>query len=134
MKLFIPLVGMHFRPPAQQVLASLALGTEVLLYPEPDNQYDSNAVRVVVDLPNIDVKTPILDAMLTGTGFRVSDIIMGPLQLGYLAATGGKPAQGGPGNVEALLIMSGGKYQARLSALPDGRPSVEIQDGHELPA
>lgn len=135
MKLSIPLVGMHFRPPAAQVLAALPLGTTVQLIPEPSNEYDRNAVRVVVDLHEVGYKTAVLEAMLTGTGFTLAEVASQPLQLGYLAATGGKPAQGGPGNVEALLMMSALEmdaetalppFQGKLSCLPDGRPSVEI--------
>lgn len=129
MKLSIPLVGMHFRPPAAQVLAALPLETEVALLPEPDNEYDSNAIRVVVNMAKFpENKILILEAMLTGTGFTAQELINdGPFMLGYLAATGGKPARGGPGNKEALDFMSGGPIIARTSAAPEGHPTVVLE-------
>lgn len=129
-KLSIPLVGMAFRPPASQVLAALPLGTAVDLLPEPDNQYDSNAVRVVVDMAAFpENKVLILETMLTGTGYTAFELMReGPFMLGYLAATGGKPARGGPGNIEALLRMSAPEsYRAVLGAAPEGYPTVTIE-------
>lgn len=125
MKLSIRLVGMHFRPPAKQVLMALPMGTEVSLIPEPDNQYDSNAVRVVVDMDAIASGPKImLDAMLAGTGHPVPQ---GQFMLGYLAASGGKAAKGGHGNVEALMLLGdSNEHIARIAAAVDGAPTVEI--------
>lgn len=142
MKLSIPLVGMHFRPPAAQVLAALPLGTTVYLVREPSNERDPNAVKVVADVQNSDVKTHVLEALLAGTQFTVNEVMGQPVWLGYLAMTGGKPAAGGPGNVEALMLMSAAetkmklevdveahwkRYSGKLSCLPDGRPSVDME-------
>lgn len=129
-RLSIPLVGMHFRPPANQVLAALPIGTPVQLIPEPDNPVDKNAVRVVADLADFPPgRMLMLEAMLMGSGYSAPDLIaQGPFMVGYLAATGGKPARGGPGNVEALLLMSGeASYTAKLGAAPQGHPTVEIE-------
>lgn len=121
MKLSIPLVGMQFRPPAAQVLSVLPIGTTLKLVPEPENPKDSNAIRVVVDLDEISSGVRImLDAILDPAP-------KGIFWLGYVAATGGKPARGGPGNVEALLLMSAHEhFYAKLGAAPEGYPTVEL--------
>ena len=45
---FYPIVGMHFRPPAQSMLNALPLGAEMLLVRERTNAYDQNAVMVMI--------------------------------------------------------------------------------------
>lgn len=42
------LVGAHFRPPAKALLAFLPTGCPLALRPEPTNEYDENAVQVVL--------------------------------------------------------------------------------------
>lgn len=49
-----PIVGARFRPPAQALINSLAVGTPLTVIAEPDNQYDPNAIAVWLytkDLP-----------------------------------------------------------------------------------
>lgn len=41
-----PIVGMHFRPPAQSMLNAAFAGIGMLLVREPSNPYDSNAIQV----------------------------------------------------------------------------------------
>lgn len=126
----IPLVGMHFRPPAKEVLSVLPLGTELMLVPEPTNQYDMNAIAVVIDMAEFPVnRLPVLDAILREP-FDASELCaQGPLQLGYLAATGKKTAMGGPGNVEALNLISVHgleNIEAKLASAPEGHPVVTL--------
>lgn len=130
-KISVALVGMHFRPPAKEVLSVLPLGTSLILQPEPENQYDMNAVAVLIDMPG---EFPVhlfglLDAVLPKTpgSLNAHDICGGGLfHLGYLATSGRKTAQGGPGNVEALLVMSAYDITAKLGSAPAGYPTVEI--------
>lgn len=125
--LSIPLVGMHFRPPAKEVLSLLPLGTELILHPEPDNQYDSNAVAVLFNMQNFPVQQISMLEALIGYGFNIHELMEQEFfHLGYLAATGGKPARGGPGNTNALMLMSVGEYRAILGSAPEGYPVVNI--------
>lgn len=136
MTLTIPLVGQNFVPPARQVISVLPLGTKLFLYPEDDNEYDSNAVRVVVDMADYPIiKLPLLQTALLGTNFDACELcIQGPLKLGYLAATGKATAKGSPGNQGARLLASTmdngfNGLEATLSAAPDGSPQVVITNG-----
>lgn len=52
------LVGAHFRPPAKALLAFLPAGCPLALRPEPTNEYDENAVQVVLRTA---ILIPILD-------------------------------------------------------------------------
>jgi hypothetical protein len=46
----LPIVGAKFRPPAQEVLALLPAGAELLLRRQPDNPHDGNAVQVLLPI------------------------------------------------------------------------------------
>lgn len=46
--LTFPIVGANFHPPATQILKLLPLNTPLVLYPEPDNPYDPNAIAVYI--------------------------------------------------------------------------------------
>jgi chemotaxis response regulator CheB len=124
---------MGFHPPARQVLSVLPLNTDLELIHEATNEYDPNAVRVVVDMGKYPVsKMEALHEVLRDTGFNASEICAkGVLHLGYVAASGKPTARGGPGNVEVLMLASakGGlqSLQSKLSAFPDGSPAVVIE-------
>lgn len=50
----VPVVGMHFRPPAKPLMSVLPQGCPLVLEREPQNEYDPQAVRVLVltkDIP-----------------------------------------------------------------------------------
>lgn len=130
-KLSIPLVGMHFRPPAKEVLSVLVNGTELILRPEPTNEYDMNAVMVLVDMAEFPVAKIDLLQVVIGNKWDACEICaQGLFQLGYLAASGAKTAKGGPGNGEFLLLASSigqDNLEARLGNAPEGYPVVNIQ-------
>lgn len=88
---FVPLVGMHFRPPAKAILAVLPARTKLRLVPEPDNPHDPNALRVEVatsDIPNSDAAREQLNSDALPFGFTVEDILgEASWHLGYVKAT-----------------------------------------------
>ena len=43
------IMGAHFRPPAKPILQNLQSGCPLLIIPEPENQYDSNALAIHVE-------------------------------------------------------------------------------------
>lgn len=47
-KLTAYIVGMHFRPPAKDVVNLLPAGTPLLIQREPSNEYDEFAVKVIL--------------------------------------------------------------------------------------
>jgi hypothetical protein len=52
------------------------------------------------------------------------------MHLGYLAASGKKTAKGGPGNAEALFMISVyglENIEARLGSAPEGYPTVNLR-------
>lgn len=141
-----PIVGTHFRPPAKQVLQVLPLGTLVQLEAEPDNPYDSDACKIMFnpaalgDLPQDQQER--LEFLLTGSGWGLEDLLAQgePLQLGYVAKSGGKPLEklkmagnNAYGNAELweVLNRAGAAERAaalanfKLTALLDGSPAVE---------
>lgn len=45
-----PMVGMHYRPPANALVQVLPVNTRMTLMAEPYNEFDSNAIGVWVDM------------------------------------------------------------------------------------
>lgn len=128
-----PLVGMFFRPPAQQVTASLPLGSPLWIEREPTNAYDPNACKVL--LPAFSADGPYSDiyAQLYELGLEdgqekefssqwYKHAMTDPLFLGYVSAK--------TGHAEALVTLM---RERGISALPatysltmDGKPQVEF--------
>ena len=127
MPISIPLVGMRFRPPAEHIVTALPLGSPLILYPEPENQYDHNAVAVLFDMREFPASKVELLATLLPPQFDVHELVeQGHVHLGYLAATGNKTAKGGPGNIEALQVIECYEYDATLDLALEGYPTVKI--------
>lgn len=133
-KLTISLVGMHFRPPAKQLISVMPAGAQLRLVPEPENPYDPKAVQVwgkVWEIPPGQYTT--LESALVGTGHDIWEVReQNEFQLGYLADSDGKATRGKPGNREAAVLAGGVGWsglQARLGFDPDGKPTVELENG-----
>lgn len=96
------IVGAHFRPPAKALLACLPAGHPLFLRPEPTNEWDENAVQVVLrtsSLPDL-LSEPFirdeLERQLSGQGSDVESVLgEAEWHLGYLpkAAKGNSALQ-----------------------------------------
>lgn len=130
-----PLVGARQRPPAQALLEALPAGAQLGLQPEPENPYDSSAVRVMVGPEEISWSQE-LEEKLEGYGFTREELeAVELIQLGYLAASGGKPLEkarqavdgaGLVGNAEVLEATAGQVFEAMLGFSMSGAPEVRI--------
>ena len=92
----LPIVGARFRPPASGLLSVLGAGSKLLVRREPDNQYDANALQVLVrhevldELPNQQLQSAVEGFGFTTNGDgRVCDPVSqqelpGPIHLGYI--------------------------------------------------
>lgn len=72
-----PIVGAHFRPPAKALLACLPAGHPLYLRPQPDNEYDENAVQVLLrstTIPTDEFLCDELETQLSGQGFSLEDV------------------------------------------------------------
>jgi len=80
-----PIVGMHFRPPAKALVAALPSGTPLLLEPEPTNQYDPFAVKVLVDLSDMyDDFWDEIDQALGLAGVEKDELLEAPRHIAYI--------------------------------------------------
>lgn len=134
------IVGSHFRPPAKQVLAHLASGTELILVEDNENAYDAAAVRVNFDPKLIpESEFPTLEHELLEAGITLEQLMSGgDIQLGFIPAQEGKPLAkirvtepGCLGNLEVREIMGNGgeseqPYKALLDFAADGSPRLAI--------
>lgn len=133
------LVGAFARPPAGAILAGVPRGTLVELRPEPENPYDPGAVAVWISTAGLRADPGAaarVEEELLNFGQTLGDL-EAEVQLGYLAAAGGKPlrkaAEQGleyASNQEAvgLAARAGGwdRVVALLAFGPNGENTVEI--------
>ena len=116
-----PIVGGHFRPPANGILATLRGGAPLTLIPEPSNEYDPNAVKVVwysAYLPVEDMTT--MDDNVLGFGFSVQDIKdVDEWHLGYV-----------PRGLAAVLApeLNGQTRDGVLGFDAKGKPMIIVED------
>lgn len=124
---FVPLVGMHFRPPAKAILAVLPAHTPLRLVPEPDNPHDANALAVHVasaDIPNSDAAREQLNSDALPFGFTVEDILgEASWHLGYVARTHAEWLA----PIIATKNPQEGSWLCELAFDATGKPAVKIE-------
>lgn len=136
MSLLVPLVGMHFRPPAKWVLEHLPANTELRLVPEPENPYDPKAIKVLVEPRFIpESQHEALREKLLGTGYDLDELLAlgSPIWLGFVGDSEGKLCReaGLPGNgdVAGMARDRGCEVADLLASLGfqlDGKPAVHV--------
>jgi hypothetical protein len=108
-----------------------------MLMPEPDNPYDSSAVKVLLPVTSLPDSVKAID--LDGTGYTMEELVSAgePIQLGYLAAVANRQLaqrqmQGEQlvSNVEILnaVGLTGDLWpcQAKLLFAIDGQATVQV--------
>ena len=135
------LVGSYHRPPAKSILEHLPTGAPLVLQAEPENPYDAGAIKVLLDPADAIPKEqyqPLADK-LPLQGYTLEQVMSGgPLQLGYLAATGGKPLAKGQQAIGQGLSLAGNSEfapwvptdtgaEARLAFGPGGELLVQLR-------
>jgi hypothetical protein len=117
-----PIVGARFRPPAQAIIQSLGVGSPLWLRPEPDNQFDSNAIAVW--FKTSDLSPGSLEELgnnLPGYGMDLEEVRAEPeWQLGYL-----------PARIAKGLNLTE-EVRGQLTFDAKGGPGVEVEE--EIPA
>jgi hypothetical protein len=143
MNIFLsPIVGAFYRPPAKTILSLLSAGHELILDPEPDNPYDSDAIKIGVKLnsimvPESDVERIRDELMRYGCTWEdlqkdeFGELVEDPiLHLGYVPRSGAKTAKidGEPslGNKEIGQIIGQPDWRATLTFSPMGQVLVQI--------
>lgn len=122
-----PIVGMYFRPPAQAIIDVLPSGCALILEPEPTNEYDPNALRILVETKNIpEGKHEMLDERALSFGFALEDILAEKRwHLGYLPKTIAAKICGSiPGAVPGTLSFNGS----------DGKPLFTLRTSEDKPS
>lgn len=134
-----PLVGMRFNPPAEIIVGNVPRGTVLVIQPEPENPWDSAALKVLLDLRSLSVQvlTEHLAPALAERGSDIHEIMHQEgefFTLGHVGATGRGPClkAGLPGNLEAKQAMdSMAAPKVTLAFMPSGLPVVHIEEGGE---
>lgn len=128
-----PIVGMAFRPPANDVVMLLPVGAKLALIREPDNPHDPDAIKVL--LLDFDENGPyaelfehlgeMAEADTYGHLKWSMDALTNPLHLGYIAnssKTGGKFA-----SELCSFIMPGEQKAAELVYNAAGKPQAQFE-------
>ncbi len=107
--LLSPIVGTSFRPGASRhALENACNGAKLFLEPEETNEYDSNAVKVI--LPDFHTETE--------------------QHIGYIPAPTNKILKSHPyysSNIAVLSIISTPGWKCSLTFSPSGQPLVQLQ-------
>ena len=133
MNFLAPIVGMAFRPPAGAVLSALPFSTPLLLRRQPSNEYDSNAVQVLLEGFTPDgafaaefdacLSLAIDDEAELSRGQWHKSALTNPLHLGYVKAKDGPAAQ-----IAGIMDASGvTSLHAKLFATETGQPAAEFK-------
>ena len=91
------LVGTYFNKPAGTLLKCLPDGARVELIGDPDNPYDADAIKVVLEAPHLALRLARLESSeiqeeLLGQGWNLEDVLaQSAIMLGHVGASGGKP-------------------------------------------
>lgn len=126
-----PLVGMRFRPPAEDVVNTLPGGTELRVEFQEDNPYDSDALAVFLDGFEPGGKNEAIHKQLTDFFTQQGEmdklqLFVSPLMLGFVAnseKTGGKWAS----TVKSYMNLDGRRsVPAKLAFDAQARPALEF--------
>lgn len=128
-----PIVGMAFRPPANDVIMLLPVGAKLQLVREPDNPHDADAIRVL--LLDFDENGPyaelfehlgeMAEADTYGHLKWNMESLTNPFHLGYIAnspKTGGKYA-----SEICNLVLPEQVLEAELVYSASGKPLAQFE-------
>lgn len=128
-----PIVGMAFRPPAQDVIMLLPVGAKLHLVREPDNPHDPDAIKVL--LLDFDENGPyaelfehlgeMVEADTYGHLRWTVESLTNPFHLGYIAnspKTGGKFA-----SEICAWIVPDERKEATLVYSASGKPQAQFE-------
>jgi hypothetical protein len=125
------IVGAYFRPPAPQVLSALPSGHALVLVPEPGNEFDPHALRVMLNTHELAPGTrDNMSHALEGTGYDVDELDT-LVHLGYVASTRNKLLTGRTdvmSNEQIIAALAGHEapWTSTLMFDTSGRPQVVI--------
>jgi hypothetical protein len=117
--MIVPLVGMYFHPPAEDVVGLLSGDTELEIVRQPDNPHDPNACQVLLHgFCEGGRHQDLYDQFSTHEG------VTNPLMLGYIGAKTGHAKL----VAKAMDDLGHTSWLGELTFLPDGKPAVNLGD------
>lgn len=113
----LPMVGMHYRPPAKAIVDNLRVGTPLHLRAEPDNPYDPNAIQIFIK--GIDIPEDYdLDQALNGYGTNLAETrARFEIHLGYVPR----------GLAATFNLIKDKDYPGPTGSTPAGNPRSELR-------
>jgi len=118
----LPIVGYFFRPPAKALCAALRPGAALIAVREPQNEFDPNAIRVIVTSAEVLAQSDsaTLTTLCAEYGFSLDDIRDAESwHLGYI-----------PAAIAATIaprIEIGVDYPGQFALSPAGKPMIDIE-------
>jgi hypothetical protein len=126
----LPIVGMHFRPPAKVILAQLKGDCPLIIRPEPENPHDANALQVLVQTSSLSDHADLenMALLLPNMGFSLEDVLaQEEWHLGYIPRVNAEeiaPLFSGQTVSGKLCFDVSGKAQVRFD-LPTAEPLID---------
>lgn len=116
------IVGAYFRPPAKGLLSALGNDTPLLVRREPSNEYDGNAIKVVMTTSELmKIDGSVVEKAIEGFGFTLADLAReDEWQLGYIPR-GDASAIAGRMDENNVVELS-----ATLGFSIEGKPQVKF--------
>lgn len=115
----IPLVGAFYRPPAKSILQASPSGMRLYLIPEPQNEYDQNAIAVNIRVSELPAdRMEVLRDLLPSQGFEWEEIAqIDSVHVGYVKKEWAAEIKQGGWPIGA----------ARLDYSADGKPQIVME-------
>lgn len=130
-KITLMLVGAHFRPPATQILEWLSGGAKFVLVPDPENQYDAQAIRACLDPREIPTAyLPTLREICLPTGKDYQEFTSEPMFLGFVANSAKTVPEGYTSATELAGLVATAALAfpliATLAFTAEGKPCLTV--------
>ncbi len=117
-----PIVGAHYRPPAKAILSGISPGTKLFLRAEPSNEFDVNAIQVLINTDEIKHEDhENLNSELSGYGQSIKDLqASDEIHLGYI------PRQIAKVLKESGIVSNDVEYSGEYVLNFSGKPMVDF--------
>lgn len=144
--LIAPIVGAQFRPPAILLLRVLPTNHPLTLEAEPDNEYDPDAIRVLLSYPTLDIDNEQIAQVLSNANLSNQSAIddwvnKQVLHIGYVAKSSNprscqidnRPSIGNTEihnaliHTKAVKPLTTWRYPASLTFSMSGQPLIEVK-------
>jgi hypothetical protein len=125
LSIIIPLRGFNFRPAGKAIVQALTIGTPLRLEPDPSNQYDPHAIKIMLDSEAVPAAArEELGELLPRAGSSIEEFLsVSAHHIGFVPQ---KNAATTSETVAKLLAQGDVELTAEYATDGQGYPSVKL--------